>query len=116
MFHEKHRNNNNNTKQRRKIMIKVNKGTIKHEELLWKWEHCNKGKNLNHAYRGKVSEEKNKTFNDICFRATQTDGYNHDLKVVASNTYFYSTMYSFTVDNQTFVVYDTHANTYIFEI
>lgn len=97
-------------------MVKVNKGTIKHEELLWKWQNCNKGKDLNQAYRGKVSSEKNSSFNDIWFRAKQTEGYNDDLKVVAASSWFYSTMYSFTIDKQTFVVYDTHANTYIFEI
>ena len=97
-------------------MVKVNKGTKKHAQLLWTWEHCNKGKDLAQAYRGQVSADKRRSYDDIWFRAMQTEGYNHDIKVVASNTYFYSTMYSFTIDNQTFVVYDTHANTYIFEI
>lgn len=97
-------------------MVRVNKGTKKYAQLLWTWEHCNRGEDLSEAYRGKVSADKNKSFNDIWFRAKQTEGYNDDLKVTGANTSFYSTMYSFTVDNQTNVVYDTHANTYIFEI
>lgn len=94
----------------------INKGTKKYEQLLWTWENCNKGSDLYNAYRGTVSHEKYRTFNDIWFRAKQTEGYNDDLKVVATSSWFYSTMYSFTQDARTFVVYDTHANTYMFEI
>lgn len=97
-------------------MIKVNKGTKKYDQLLWTWNNCNKGEDLHQAYRGAVSSEKYHTFDDIWFRATQTEGYNHDLKVTAASSWFYSTMYSFTQEDITYVVYDTHANTYIFEI
>ena len=97
-------------------MTTINKGTQKHRDLVWTWENCNKGKDLYSAYSGRVSQEKYDTFNDIWFRATQTEGYNHDLKVVAASSWFYSTMYSFTRDGKTFVVYDTHVNTYIFEV
>ena len=97
-------------------MTTINKGTKKYQQVLWTWENVNRGKDLNSAYRGRVSQEKYDTFNDIWFRATQTEGYNHDLKVVAASSWFYSTMYSFTVEAKTYVVYDTHANTFIFEI
>lgn len=97
-------------------MKTINKGTQKYAQVLWTWERVNKGENLGQAYRGKVSQEKMDTFNDIWFRAHHTEGYNHDLKVVASSSWYYSTMYSFTRDGKTYVVYDTHANTYIFEV
>ena len=97
-------------------MKKINKGTKKYEQALWTWNNVNKGEDLYQAYRGTVSKEKYDTFNDIWFRATKTEGYNHDLKVVAASSWVYSTMYSFTQDNKTYVVYNTVGNTYIFEI
>lgn len=97
-------------------MTRLNKGTKKYEHALWTWENVNKGDNLFQAYKSRVSDEKNDTFNKIEKRAFDTDGYNGDLKVVASSSWFYSTMYSFTVNDITNVVYDTVGNTYIFEI
>ena len=97
-------------------MIRINKGTKKYQRALWTWTNCNKGKDLYQAYRGRVSQEKYDTFNDIWFTASKTEGYNHDLKVVAASSWFYSTMYSFTRDGKTFVVYNTHATVYYFEI
>lgn len=95
-------------------MKSINIGTKKYEELVWTWEHCNKGANLHQAYAGKVSQEKYDSFNKIEERAQHTEGYNHDLKVVASSSWFYSTMYTFTDDKGwTFIVYDTHANTFL---
>ena len=97
-------------------MKTINKGTKKYNEILWTWNNVNKGENLNQAYKGRVSSEKYSTFNDIWYRAHETEGYNHDLKVVAASSWFYSTMYSFSIDEHTFVVYDTHANTYMIEL
>ena len=96
-------------------MKTVNKGTKKWEEIVWKWEHCNKGGDIEKAYRTKPSAEKIRTFNDIRFRANQTEGYNHDLKVVGASCWFYSTMYSFTRESKIFLVYDTPSNTFVLE-
>lgn len=97
-------------------MTKVNKGTKKYESILWTWNNCNKGANLYQAYATRVSQEKYDTFDAIKRRAHNTMGYNCDLKVVAASSWFYSTMYSYTENGTTFVVYDTHANTYIIEL
>lgn len=97
-------------------MTRLNKGTKKYNGALWTWENVNKGEDLYQAYKGTVSKEKYDTFNDIWYRAHQTEGYNHDLKVVAASSWVYSTMYSFTIEGITNVVYDTVGNTYIFEI
>ena len=96
-------------------MKTVNKGTKKYDEIVWKWEHCNCGDSIEKAYRTKPSTEKMRTFKDIWFRATQTKGYNHDLKVVSASCWFYSTMYSFTLEDKNFLVYDTPSNTFILE-
>ncbi len=96
-------------------MKAINKSTKKYDEIVWKWEHCNKGKNLFEAYSSKVSEEKYNTFNKIEERAMTTEGYNHDLKVVAASSWYYSTMYSFTLKGITFIVYDTYNNTFVIE-
>lgn len=97
-------------------MTRLNKGTKKYESALWTWNNTFKGYNLFQAYKSRVSDEKYDTFDKIAKRAFDTKGYNYDLKVVASSSWFYSTMYSFTVDGKTNVVYDTVGNTYIFEI
>lgn len=96
-------------------MKAINKETKKYDEIVWKWEHCNKGKNLFEAYSSKVSKEKYNTFNEIAQRAMNTEGYNHDLKVVAASSSYYSTMYSFTLKDITFIVYDTYNNTFVIE-
>lgn len=95
-------------------MKAINEGTKKQAEIIWTWEHCNKGRNLYEAYRSKVSAEKYASFNQIEQRAMRTDGYNHDLKVTGASSWFYSTMYTFTDEHGwTFIVYDTHSNTYL---
>ena len=98
------------------MMKKINIGTKKYYDILWAWHNCNKGEDLEHAYRGKVSSEKRNSFKGIWFRAHQTEGYNDDLKITGASSWFYSTMYSFTQEGRTYVVYDTHANTYIIEL
>ena len=97
-------------------MIKVNKGTKKYKQLLWTWENCYKGDSVYNAYKGKISSDKLNSFEEIVKRAIETKGYNYDIKVVAASAWYYSTMYSYTENDQIFVVYDTYANTYILEI
>ena len=95
-------------------MTSINYGTKKHAQAIWTWENCYKGNDVESAYRTRPSYDKISSFNKIWQRAHQTKGYNHDLKVVSANCYFYSTMYSFTDEKGwTFIVYDTHANTYL---
>lgn len=96
-------------------MIKVNPGTKKAEAMIYEWEHCNKGANVNAAYH-KCSKIKQLTFQDIELRACSTEGYNHDLKVTHASCYSYSTMYSFTNNEGTFIVKDTADNTFILKL
>lgn len=96
-------------------MTKVNMGTKRAEAMIYEWENCYKGRSVNDAYR-KCSRIKQLTFQDIELRACGTEGYNHDLKVTSANCNFYSTMYSFTNDEGTFLVKDTASNTFILKI
>ena len=93
-------------------MKSINIGTKKYNELVWKWENCNKG-SIFEAY-DRPSSAKVSSYQDIVIRATNTEGYNNDIKVVGAGSWNYSTMYSFT-DNKgwTFIVYDTADNTYL---
>ncbi len=95
-------------------MTRLNKGTQKYNRAVWAWEHCNYG-NIDEAYTS-PSDIKRQTYKSIWYRATQTDGYNHDLRVTGRGSQFYSTMYSVTSDGITTVVYDTYANTYVFDL
>ncbi len=97
-------------------MTKVNKGTKKAEALNWEWKHCYVADTVEGAYSSGCSQTKRSTFSDIWFRANNTEGYNHDLKVTSANCYNYSTMYSFTNEDGTFIVKDTKENTYITEL
>ena len=96
-------------------MTSINPGTKKAEAMIWEWKNCNKGANVNAVYN-KCSKIKQLTFQDIELRACGTEGYNHDLKVTSANCNFYSTMYSFTNDEGTFLVKDTASNTFILKI
>ena len=95
-------------------MTRLNKGTQKYNNAVWAWWHCDYG-TIEQAY-AKPSVTKRQTYNDIWFRAMQTEGYNHDLKVTGRSSTQYSTMYSFTRNGICYVVWDTRLNTYIFEL
>lgn len=93
-------------------MKSINYGTKKAEQIIWTWEHVNKG-SIHEAY-ARPSADKVNSFYKIAERAQRTEGYNHDIKVVGANSFNYSTMYSFTDDKGwTFIVYDTVSNTFI---
>lgn len=72
-----------------------------------KWS--NKG-SIYEAY-GRPSATKVAVWNDIVQRAANTQGYNHDIRVTSCNTYRFSTMYSYTNDEGTFIIYDTPSYT-----
>ena len=96
-------------------MTKVNAGTKKAEAMIWEWENCYKGNSVDEAYVS-CSYKKQSSFEDIRLRACSTEGYNHDLKVTSAGSHFYSTMYSFTNDEGTFLVKDTASNTFILKL
>lgn len=96
-------------------MTIVKAGTKKAQAMIWEWEHCYKGNDVEEAY-GRCSSAKISSFKEIWFRAHQTEGYNHDLKVTAAGSQFYSTMYSYTREDGTYLVKDTYCNTYITKI
>ena len=96
-------------------MTTVNPGTKKAEAMIWEWRNCYKGDDVRTAY-GKCSDIKRDSFDAIRRRACETEGYNHDLKVTSANCYNYSTMYSFTNDEGTFLIKDTHGGTFILKI
>jgi len=77
-----------------------------------KWS--NKG-SIYDAY-GKPSAKKVSIWKAIEKRAKETAGYNDDLRVVSRNGYLFSTMYSFTVDGTTYIVYDTKSDTKMTEL
>ena len=77
-----------------------------------KWS--NKG-SIYDAY-GKPSAKKVGIWKSIEKRAKETEGYNDDLRVVSRNGYVFSTMYSFTVDGTTYIVYDTKSDTKMTEL
>lgn len=99
-------------------MKKINEGTQAYRRAWYTWTHCNYG-SIEQAYKS-CSQAKINSYNDIWRRAMDDSGYNHDLRVVARGSSFYSTMYSVDrVDEQgntfTRVIYDTYANTYYFD-
>ena len=96
-------------------MIQVNKDTKKAQEMIWEWRNRIAGKTIEEAYTN-PSADKISSFNDIWFRAKSTTGYNQDLKVTVKNCYSYSTMYTFTNNEGTFLVKDTKSYTYITQI
>lgn len=96
-------------------MIEIKAGTKKAEAMVWEWKHCYKGDSVEEAY-GHCSSRKKASFNEIWWRCKNTEGYNHDLKITSATCYFYSTMYTFTTSEGTFLVKDTHTDTYITKI
>jgi len=93
-------------------MTIVNAGTKKAEAMIWEWKNCYKGDDVRTAY-GTCSADKKDSFDAIRRRAIETEGFNNDLKVIGANCYSYSTMYSFTNAEGTFLVKDTYCNTFI---
>jgi len=77
-----------------------------------KWS--NKG-SIYEAY-GKPSATKVAIYESIKRRALETEGYNKDLRVTSANCYFFSTIYSYTNDEGTFIVYDTPSYTKIVKL
>ena len=96
-------------------MTIVNLGTKKAEAMTWEWKNRNKGDDVRSVY-GKCSSTKKETFDEIRRRACATEGYNHDLKVTRANCNFYSTMYSYTNGDGTFLVKDTYCDTFILKM
>lgn len=77
-----------------------------------KWS--NKG-SIYDAY-GKPSAKKVSIWKAIEKRAKETASYNDDLRVVSRNGYLFSTMYSYTTDGTTYIVYDTKSETKVAEL
>lgn len=75
--------------------------------------YSNKG-DIWEAY-GKPSATKVSIWRKIEARAKATDGYNDDLRIVSRNGYVFSTIYSYTVNDVTYIVYDTKSGTKIVE-
>ena len=73
-----------------------------------KWS--NKGATIYHAY-GKPSYNKIQAWENIQHRALNTEGYNKDLRVTGATCYFFSTIYSYTTEEGTFIVQDTPGHT-----
>ena len=57
------------------------------------------------------SAEKVQAYNKILERACRTPGYNHNIRITGANTYSFSTMYSYTDETGTYIVYDTPSDT-----
>lgn len=96
-------------------MREVNMMTQQGQRFLYEWQNCCKGHTIEGVYVNPSSYKRN-TFNDIWFRAKNTEGYNNDLKITGSNCYIFSTMYTFTNEEGTFLVKATKSHTYIMQI
>lgn len=57
------------------------------------------------------SSRKVAIWNDIERRANDTQGYNHDLRVVSRNTYMFTTIYTYTDSEGIHYIYDTPSDT-----
>lgn len=77
-----------------------------------KWS--NKG-SIYEAY-GKPSSVKINAWESIARRARGTEGYNKDLRCTSATCYFFSTIYSYTRPDGTFIVYDTPSYTKIVKL
>lgn len=97
-------------------MTRVNNGTKMADSMIWRWEHCNKGRTVEDAYRTRPSAAKISSYNDILSRCLETEGYNGDIKVVSASNFVYTTMYSVTNSEGTFLIMDTKADTYILKV
>lgn len=98
-------------------MIKVNPGTKEARAIIatfkdMKWR--NKG-TIYDAYR-KPSFFKVSAWEDISRRAAKTTGYNNDLRVTSANCYHFSTIYSYTNAEGTFIVFDTPSYTKVVKL
>ena len=71
--------------------------------------HYDKG-DIFDAYE-RPSANKVRAYREIENRASSTNGYNYDLRVVSKNTFSFSTMYSFTDEQGTHIIYDTPSYT-----
>ena len=89
----------------------VNKGTKQARYMHYDLNNYYHGRDIYSAYKN-PSSYKVRTFNAIRERATETPGYNHDLHIVGASSHFYSTIYTYTENGVTYIVKDTHANTY----
>ena len=74
---------------------------------------ANKG-DIWEAY-GKPSATKVSIWREIEKRAKATDGYNDDLRVTGRNCYTFSTIYSYTQNDVTYIVCDTKGGTKVTE-
>lgn len=99
------------------IITKEVKATTKEAEALrqdaqrWgRWTY----NNIWEAYE-RPSIYKIRSFEEIERRARETEGYNHDLRIIGKNCMQYSTVYTFTEDGKTYIVKDTKDNCYITE-
>lgn len=97
-------------------MIKINASTKEGKSIiaLFNSDYWNKG-TIYDAYN-KPSSRKIRAYEDIKYRAYNTEGYNHDLKVVAAGCQTFSTMYSYTDAEGTHIVYDTKCYTRVVDV
>ena len=97
------------------FMVQVKADSKTGQALIWEFDHCNKGATLAEAYT-RASDAKIASFEKILRRAWETDGFNRDLKVTSRNTSFYSTMYSFSDEDGTYLVKDTKSKTLVVKV
>ena len=64
---------------------------------------------------GRCSAKKIQAWEEIKSRAKSTPGYNNDLHVCSKCTNFFTTAYTYTDGEKTYVVKDTPAYTYLVE-
>lgn len=95
------------------MMKMVNRNTKEAARIIGTFNsaYWNKG-DINTAYKN-PSAKKVRAYNDIWFRASRTKGYNHDLRITGASCHQFSTMYSYTDENGTHIVYDTASQTKI---
>ena len=92
---------------------KVNPNTQKAAEIIRTWNYYkNDHRTIFDAY-DRPSQIKIRTAEEIENRAKATAGYNWDFSVAGAGSFQYSTVYSFTDEQErTHIIKDTHANTY----
>jgi hypothetical protein len=92
-------------------MKRLNPNTKQAQEIVSAWERgWSKGRTIWEAY-ARPSAEKVEAFQRILRRAVETEGYNGDIRITGASCQCFSTMYSFTDEEGTHIVWDTPSNT-----
>lgn len=91
-------------------MTEIKNTTKKAQEIINDYNRAGYG-SIFQAY-GRPSSTKVNAWLEIERRATQTAGYNHDLKVCGAGSFNFSTIYSYTENGHTHIIKDTAQNIY----